>query len=73
MPKSLQSRTKFHLHQIRQAADKVEAERYFKSFIAAYEAKDPKTANCLEKDHDALLTFYDYSAELGAISEPSTP
>lgn len=63
LPKSLQSKAKSHLHQIWQAENKSEAERYFKSFVDTYEAKYPKAAQCLEKDHDALLTFYDFPAE----------
>lgn len=63
LPKSLQSKAKSHLHQIWQADNKEEAERYFRSFVGAYEAKYPKATQCLEKDHDALLTFYDFPAE----------
>lgn len=63
LPKSLQSKAKSHLHQIWQAADKAEAERYFKSFVGTYEAKYPKATQCLEKDHDSLMTFYDFPAE----------
>ena len=28
-----------------------------------YKTKYPKAAECLEKDRDVLLTFYDFSAE----------
>ena len=63
LPKSLQSKAKSHLHQIWRADDKSEAERYFNSFINAYEGKYPKAAQCLEKDHDSLLAFYDFPAE----------
>jgi putative transposase len=63
LPKSVQPKAKSHLHQIWQADNKNEAERYFKSFVAVYEAKYPKAAQCLEKDHDSLLTFYDFPAE----------
>jgi putative transposase len=63
LPKSLQAKAKSHLHQIWQADNKDEAERYFKSFINTYEAKYPKAAQCLAKDRDVLLTFYDFPAE----------
>ena len=63
LPKSLQSKAKSKLHQIWQAADKNEAQRHFNDFMKTYEAKYPKAAQCLEKDRDALLTFYDFPAE----------
>lgn len=59
LPKSLQAKAK----SIWQAADKNEAERHFNDFIQVYEAKYPKAVNCLQKDRDALLTFYDFPAE----------
>ena len=63
LPKSLQSKAKSKLHQIWQAADKEEALRHFEDFVNAYEAKYPKAAQCLQKDKDSLLTFYDFLAE----------
>jgi transposase-like protein len=63
LPKSLQSKAKSKLHQIWQAADKEEALRHFEDFVNAYEAKYPKAAQCLQKDKDSLLTFYDFPAE----------
>ena len=63
LPKSLQSKAKSKLHQIWQAANKDEAERHFNDFVNTYEAKYPKAAQCLEKDRDALFTFYDFPAE----------
>ena len=32
-------------------------------FIAKYKPKYPKAAECLKKDRDELLTFYDFPAE----------
>ena len=63
LPKSLQSKAKSKLHQIWQAADKDEAQRHFNDFVNTYEPKYPKAVQCLEKDRDALLTFYDFPAE----------
>jgi transposase-like protein len=63
LPKSLQSKAKSQLHQIWQAADKDEAKRHFDAFVNLHEAKYPKATQCLEKDRDALLTFYDFPAE----------
>ena len=63
LPKSLQSKAKSQLHQLWQAASKDEAQRHFNDFVNTYEAKYPKAAQCLEKDRDALFTFYDFPAE----------
>jgi len=63
LPKSLQPKAKAKLHQIWQAPDKAEAQRHFDDFISVYGAKYPKSAECLKKDHEVLLTFYDFAAE----------
>ena len=63
LPKSLQAKAKAKLHQIWMAAEKDEAQRHFDDFIHVYGAKYPKAAECLEKDREQLLTFYDFPAE----------
>jgi putative transposase len=63
LPKSLQSAAKSKLHDIWHAENKDEAERLFRDFIKVYGAKYPKVEQCLVKDRDALLTFYDFPAE----------
>ena len=63
LPKSLQAKAKAKLHQIWMAAEKDEAQRHFNGFIQVYGAKYPKAAECLEKDREQLLTFYDFPAE----------
>jgi putative transposase len=63
LPKSLQAKAKDRLHQIWMADDKVQAEKNFDAFIQTYEAKYPKAVECLVKDREALLTFYDFPAE----------
>jgi transposase-like protein len=40
-----------------------DAEAAFDAFIAAYELKYDKAAQCLAKDCQALLAFYDFPAE----------
>ena len=45
------------------APEKKEAERAFDSFVNSYSAKYPKATDCLEKDRNVLLTFYDFPAE----------
>ena len=39
-----------------------DAERAFDQFIVTYEAKYPKATNCLLKDRESLMTFYDFPA-----------
>ena len=63
LSKSLQAKAKEKLHQIWMAPDKTEAEHHFDDFIDIYKAKYPKATQCLEKDRDALLAFYDFPAE----------
>ncbi len=63
LPKSIQAKAKEKLHQIWMATDKKEAEKNFDAFIETYNAKYPKATECLEKDRDVLLTFYDFPAE----------
>jgi transposase-like protein len=63
LPKSLHPKAKDKLHQIWMAPDKAEAQAHFDDFINIYEAKYPKATQCLKKDRDKLLTFYDFPAE----------
>ena len=63
LPKRLQPKAKEQLHDIWQAATKAEALRAFDLFVATYEAKYPKAVQCLQKDREVLLTFYDFPAE----------
>jgi len=63
LPKSMQAKAKEKLHQIWMAPDKTEAQKHFDDFISIYEAKYPKATQCLKKDRDVLLTFYDFPAE----------
>jgi transposase-like protein len=63
LPKSLQAKAKERLHQIWMADNKAEAVKNFDAFIQTYEAKYPKATDCLKKDRDVLLTFYDFPAE----------
>ena len=45
------------------APDRTTAEAAIASFAEKYRAKYEKAVTCLVKDHDALLTFYDFPAE----------
>ena len=62
LPKSTQPKAKQALHAIWQAETKVDAEQSFDLFIDTYEAKYPKATTCLQKDREALMTFYDFPA-----------
>jgi len=63
LPKRLHGEAKDKLHQIWMAPGRQQAHAAFDHFLATYEAKYPKAANCLAKDRDELLTFYDFPAE----------
>ena len=63
MPKHIQSKAKAMLHQIWMGETKREAEKAFDLFLETFEAKYPKAVECLTKDREVLLTFYDFPAE----------
>ena len=62
LPKHLQPKAKSDLHQIWMAATREDAHRAFATFVQTYEPKYPKATECLAKDRDALLAFYDFPA-----------
>jgi transposase-like protein len=45
------------------SATKEDAIKTFDRFIATYQAKYPKAVECLSKDREELLAFYDFPAE----------
>jgi putative transposase len=63
LPKRLQPEAKRKLHDIWMADTRVHANRAFDLFKKTYEAKYPKAVECLTKDRDVLLAFYDFPAE----------
>jgi len=63
LPKHLQPKAKSDLHQIWMAHTRENARLAFDLFVQTYQPKYPKAAECLNKDKDALLTFYDFPAE----------
>ena len=63
LPKSLQPKAKAALHEIWMAETKPQALVAFEQFVAAFGAKYPKAVECLVKDREALLAFYDFPAE----------
>lgn len=62
LPKGQQPKAKAMLHDIWQAETKAEAEKAFDLFVATWEAKYAKATDCLVKDREELLVFYDFPA-----------
>jgi putative transposase len=63
LPKSQQPKAKRACQEIWMAETKAAAEAAFDAFIESYSLKYEKAADCLAKDRDALLAFYDFPAE----------
>jgi len=63
MPKSVHPQAKRMLHAIWDAPTVEEAVLAFDLFIRTFEAKYSAAVECLRKDRDVLLTFYDFPAE----------
>jgi putative transposase len=63
LPKRLQVTAKAKLHDIWMAPTREEAIKAFDLFLATYGAKYPLACECLAKDREELLAFYDFPAE----------
>ena len=63
LPKRLQPRVKATLHEVMYGETRERARQAVTRFAAEYGAKYPKAVTTLEKDADALLTFFDFPAE----------
>ena len=63
MPKHIQGKAKGMLHDIWMAATRAEANKAFDLFTESFLAKYAAAAQCLAKDRDRLLAFYDFPAE----------
>lgn len=63
LPKRLQPRAKQAIHEIWMADTRDAANHAFDSFLVTYGAKYPKACECLAKDREELLVFYDFPAE----------
>ena len=63
LPKSQQPKAKRALQEIWMAETKAVAELAFDAFIESFTPKFEKAADCLSRDRDALLAFYDFPAE----------
>ena len=63
LPKSLQSKAKRTLQEIWMAETKKDALMAFDAFIETYGVKYDKAVECLTRDRDTLLAFYEFPAE----------
>jgi transposase-like protein len=60
LPKQLQGKAKGLLHEIYLSESRKSADKAFDTFIRTFNGKYPKATECLEKDREHLLTFYDF-------------
>ena len=63
MPKSLHTKAKRAMQAIWMAETKKDAVAALEAFVETYQIKYQRAADCLTKDRDALLAFYDFPAE----------
>ena len=63
LPKSQQPKAKSALQEIWMAETKKDSLKAFDAFIETYGVKYEKAVECLTKDREALLAFYDFPAE----------
>lgn len=73
LPKSAQPAAKKQLQAIWMAQTREEAYKEFEFFIASWQAKYPKATQCLQKDKQELLAFYDFPAEHWAHLRTTNP
>lgn len=63
LPKSVQSKVKSDLHNIWQAETREQAYTAFDNTVKRFGSKYPKAMECLSKDKEQMLAFYDFPAE----------
>jgi transposase-like protein len=63
LPKNKQAKAKSMIHEIWMADTRENANKAFDAFLADYQAKYANACECLAKDRDVLLAFYDFPAE----------
>src|ERR1035441_8253248 len=63
LPKSLHTKAKRALQEIWMAETKKDAVMALDAFAESYGTKYDKAVDCLTKDRDTLLAFYDFPAE----------
>lgn len=63
VPKSVQPKVKEALQDIWMAETRSDAYKAFDLFVQRFELKYPKASECLQKDKEEMLAFYDFPAE----------
>ena len=63
LPKRLHGKAKRMLHEVMYADTREQAEEAIETFSSVFSPKHEKAVNCLVKDRDALLAFFDFPAE----------
>jgi putative transposase len=63
VPRSMQPNLKADLREVRDAPDRATADAAIAVFADKYGAKYPKAVECLTRDREALLAFFDFPAE----------
>jgi putative transposase len=63
LPKRLHPEAKQKLKDIWMADTREHANQAFDLFVKTYKSKYPKSVECLVKDRDVLMTFYDFPSE----------
>lgn len=63
LPRRQQEDARQKLHEIWLSATREDAFKAFDLFVQSYQAKYPKAVECLLKDRQQLLAFYDFPAE----------
>lgn len=63
LPKRIQDQAKRMIKEIYMADTREHAEEVFQDFVKLYESKYPKAVQCLLKDKEQTLAFYDFPAE----------
>ncbi len=63
LPKSLHAKAKHALQDIWMAETRADAEAAFDGFVESYGVKYEKAVECLSRDREPLLAFYDFPAE----------
>lgn len=63
LPKRSQPKAKKMLHDVWQAETREDAHKAFDLFVETFEAKYPKATECLIKDREELMTFFNFPAQ----------
>lgn len=73
LPQRLHGQAKDHLHQVWMAPTRAAAMQSFDLFTQTYQGKYAAAAECLSKDREALLAFYDFPMDHWAHLRTTNP